>query len=232
MVPDQTDSPRTAEALAANKLRSAIVRGDLAPGAKIRQEVTAAQLGLSPIPVREALKTLAGEGIVVHQPQRGYFVTELPESAIRDVYTARSLVEAAAERAALPHLLPEDTTAMRALLRVQEIAVQEHNAVDMITTNRRFHFVIFDRCDNAWLTRFVTQLWDALDPYRVVSYRHMWLANDRQLIPNEILDEHRAIVAAIENAEYALALELLQQHRERSEVFVRALGAKPGLDDR
>ena len=74
------------------------------------------------------------------------------------------------------------------------------------------------------MTVFVTQLWDALDPYRVISYRRLWLASDEALVPNEIIDEHDAIATAIEKRKYDRALQLLDQHRERSETFVRTLG--------
>ncbi|MBC3840841.1 GntR family transcriptional regulator [Streptacidiphilus sp. 4-A2] len=64
----RTSLPRTAEAVALAELRDAIVRGDLAPGAQIRQSAAAQELGISIIPLREALKTLAGEGIVTYVP--------------------------------------------------------------------------------------------------------------------------------------------------------------------
>jgi DNA-binding GntR family transcriptional regulator len=227
MVLKRTELPRTAEAIAASALRSAIVRGDLRPGVKIRQEATAAELGISLIPLREALKTLAGEGAVTYLPQRGYFVTELPDEAIRDVYRVRALIEPAAERISLTLLDEHDTAAMRAALRDQERAVAERDAVEMIAANRRFHFAIFDRCDNAWLLKFVTQLWDALDPYRVLSYRRMWLDTDEELVPNEILAEHQRIVTAIEKGRHDRALALLDKHRSRSELFIGTLADAP-----
>src|SRR3977135_2626925 len=102
MALERTPLPRTAEGIAASELRAAIVRGDLAPGAKIRQEATAQELGISLIPLREALRTLASEGVGTYHPQRGYFVTELPNDAIRHIYVVRSLLETAAERGAGP----------------------------------------------------------------------------------------------------------------------------------
>jgi DNA-binding GntR family transcriptional regulator len=224
--------PRTAQAIAAHELRAAIVRGDLAPGTKIRQEATAQQIGVSLIPLREALKTLASEGIVTYHPQRGYFVTELPNEAIRQIYDARSLLEAETERNAMPRLTERETTAMRAYLRAQERAAEDRDAVEMIGANRRFHFAIFERCDNPWLVRFVTQLWDTVDPYRVLSYRRMWLAADEQVIPTEILAEHERIVTALEGRKHDRALRLLEQHRERSEAFVKVLvDAPPVAED-
>src|SRR3979411_1209728 len=112
--------PRTAEAIAAAELRAAIVRGDLAPGDKIRQEITAQQLGISLIPLREALKTLASEGVVTYQPQRGYFVTDLPDQSIHHSYAVRSLLEAETERPAGPRISAPQTEAMRTHLRTQQ----------------------------------------------------------------------------------------------------------------
>jgi DNA-binding GntR family transcriptional regulator len=223
MALERTPLPRTAEGIAASELRAAIVRGDLAPGAKIRQEVTAQELGISLIPLREALKTLSTEGIVTYAPQRGYFVTELPSSAIHDIYVVRSLVEGETERSAVARVGEDETTRMRAHLRTQERAAEDHDAVAMIAANRAFHFTIFERCDNPWLVRFVTQLWDTVDPYRVLSYRRMWVDSNDRAIPTEILGEHERIVGALEKRKHDRALQLLEQHRARSETFLRLL---------
>jgi DNA-binding GntR family transcriptional regulator len=215
--------PRTAEGIAAAELRAAIVGGDLAPGEKILQEATAQELGVSLIPLREALKTLASEGVVTYEPQRGYFVTELPIERIRELYVTRNLLEAEVERLAVPNLDDVALEIMRAQLRLQQRAVAERDAVEMIAANRTFHFTIFRRCGNAWLTRFVAQLWDALDPYRVLSYRRMWLQPDDELLPEEILAEHERIIDALESGDGDRALLLMREHRERSQAFLAAL---------
>jgi DNA-binding GntR family transcriptional regulator len=225
VVLQQTNLPRTAEAIAAGELRAAIVRGDLAPGAKIPQELTAQQLGISLIPVREALKTLTTEGLVTYQPQRGYFVTELPDQSIEQIYAVRSLLESETERLAVPRLGPEQTGAMRAHLRTQQRAAEDHDAVAMISANRSLHFTIFDRCENRWLVRFVTQLWDSVDPYRVLLYRRMWLDRSQWPLANEILAEHDRIITALEQGRTERALRLLEQHRGGSEVLLKVLVA-------
>jgi DNA-binding GntR family transcriptional regulator len=215
--------PRTAEGIAAAELRAAIVRGDLAPGEKILQEATAEQLGMSLIPLREALKTLASEGIVTYQPQRGYFVTELPLERIRELYHARDLLEAEVERLAVPKLDDGALEIMRAQVRAQRRAVAERDAVEMIAANRTFHFTMFELCGNPWLVRFVAQLWDALDPYRVLSYQRMWLQPDDELLPEEILAEHDRILDALESGDGEGALMVMSEHRERSAAFLAAL---------
>ena len=223
MAIQRTSLPRTAEAIAAAELREAIVRGDLRPGEKILQEATARQLGISLIPVREALKTLAGEGIVTYRPQRGYFVTELPVASIGDIYVVRNLLEREAEQLAIANMTEADIGAMHGHLRDQARAVETHDAVGMIATNRGFHFTIFARCPNHWLTRLVTQLWDTLDPYRVLSYRRMWIEDPAGRTPTEIVGEHERILAVLERRDARRALRLLQQHRTRSQSFLRML---------
>jgi DNA-binding GntR family transcriptional regulator len=220
---ERTSLPRTSEGIAAAELRDAIVRGDLAPGAKIRQEATAHDLGISLIPLREALKTLASEGVVTYHPQRGYFVTELPAAAIADIYVVRDLLERKAEELAVPRVRSVDLEAMAAELRDQARAVEERDAVEMIATNRRFHFAIFERCENPWLLRYVTQLWDTLDPYRVLSYRRMWIEDPTGEAPGAILAEHDRILIAVGRRNTATASKLLERHRKRSETFISTL---------
>jgi DNA-binding GntR family transcriptional regulator len=215
--------PRTSQDIAAAELRGAIVRGELSPGQKILQGVTAEQLGVSMIPLREALKTLAGEGIVTYEPQRGYFVTQLPLKRVRELYAAREVIEAEIERLAVPLAGSGSLATMRRQIQIQERAIADRDAVAMIAANRVFHFALFELCENSWLLRFATQLWDAIDPYRVLSYRRMWLQQDDEMLPGEILAEHRGILSALEAGEETTALARLREHRERSQAFIAAL---------
>lgn len=198
--------------MALAELRDAIVRGDLAPGAPIRQSATAEQLGLSIIPVREALKTLAGEGMVTYAPQRGYTVTELGPHSVDGIFRVRELLEGEAEQNAAAHLRPEDIAVMRAALTDQRAAMEAGDVQRVISANRRLHFALFDRCANEWLLRFVTQLWEALEPHRALSYRRAAAAGDL-VRAQAILDEHEEIVAAFEGGETDLALRRMAEHR-------------------
>ncbi|MBI0377179.1 GntR family transcriptional regulator [Streptomyces albiflaviniger] len=208
----RTSLPRTAEAVALAELRDAIVRGDLAPGAPIRQTTAAQELGLSVIPVREALKTLAGEGIVQYVPQRGYTVTELTAESVDGIFRIRELLETEAEASASVRLRAEDVAAMRSALEAQRAAVVAADAQATIVSNRRFHFALLDRCDNEWLLKFIRQLWEALEPHRALVYRRAAAAGDVAR-GEAILAEHEGIVTAFEQEDIPLALRLLAEHR-------------------
>lgn len=212
MVLKRTSLPRTAEAVALAELRDAIVRGDLPPGAAIRQSAAAEQLGLSVIPVREALKTLASEGMVSYQAQRGYTVAELRPESVDGIFRVRELLEAEAEAVAAARLRPQDIAAMRTALDAQRAATDSGDAHAAITANKDFHFALLERCDNEWLLRFVRQLWDALEPHRALAYRRTAAQGDRTRAL-EILDEHLEIVTALEQGDPTAVLPVLSAHR-------------------
>lgn len=203
---------RTAEDVAVTELRAAIIRGDLPPGAAVRQDATAREFGLSVIPVREALKTLTAEGLVSHRPQYGYVVTEVDPDDLDGIHRVRDLLEGEAERFAVRHVNRPNLTVMRASMRAQQAAARSGDAVGVITNNRCFHFVLFDLCDNPLLYRYVRQTWDALDPHHAVFYRRTLIAGDTER-PDQIRGEHRAIVDALAARDLDRAVALLVEHR-------------------
>lgn len=208
----KTTLPRTAEEVALAELRQAIVRGDLPPGAPIKQDATAQELGLSVVPVREALKTLAGEGIVAYRPQRGYMVAELHPDSVDGVFRVRDLLEGEAERIAVGRIRPEGLVRMRTAQEEHYKAVKDGDAVRVIMSNRSFHFELFDLCGNALLLRLVRQTWDSLDPHRALSYRRAMARSDVRRY-EQIAGEHQAIVARLEAGDPDGAAQLLAEHR-------------------
>jgi DNA-binding GntR family transcriptional regulator len=220
--------PRTSEAVALAELRDAIVRGDLPPGAPIRQSATATELGLSVVPVREALKTLAVEGIVVYEPQRGYTVAELTPGSVDAIFRVRELLEAEAEESGVTQMRPEDLACMRVALEAHRDAAKAGDAAAAMAANRAFHFALLDRAGNEWLLRFVRQLWEALEPHRALSYRRAAVTGERGRA-DQILVEHSGILAALESGNRDEALRLLDAHRRGGQSdFHRLLSPSDG----
>jgi len=93
--------------LAAQEIRRRIFAGELRPGTKIDQDAVAGELGISKLPVREALITLDHEGVVEHIARRGAFVAELTRDDIRDQYRVFGLVSGLAAERAAKSLSPE-----------------------------------------------------------------------------------------------------------------------------
>jgi DNA-binding GntR family transcriptional regulator len=212
--------PRTAQAIAVRELRDAIVSGDLAPGSKVIQEAAAQRLGISVIPLREALKELAEQGLLEYRPQRGYFVVELTSSGLARLEEAREVVEDAAERAALSQIDAERIYRIRAAAADHEAAFHQADSQRLSDTNRRFHWLILEPCDNPYLLRFVTQVWEGLEPYRGVVYRRADMSDARSALAPDILADHREIVEAIATGDVAAAQARLARHRRLSDAIL------------
>ena len=199
----------TAQGAALTDLRDRIARGDLRPGEQIRQELLAVELGLSVVPVREALKTLEAEGQVVYAPNRGYFVARLNLKELTEAYRIRELLEDEAVARAIPRLGKEDITRMREAIRDVERCSKAKDIVAGTAANRRFHFTLFGAADMPRLGNFIRMLWDSTDPYRSLYFadaRHRRLVND----------EHAMILEAVCDTDIDCAIKLLRQHRDNA----------------
>jgi len=98
----------TAQEGVLRELRLQIASGKLSPGQQVIQDALAASLGVSRVPLREALKVLEGEGQVIYHPHRGYFVADLSVADLVEVYRIRSILEDEALRVGVPLLTNED----------------------------------------------------------------------------------------------------------------------------
>lgn len=200
------------EDVAVAELRAAILRGELPPGVAVRQDVTARKFGMSVIPVREALKTLTAEGLVIHRPQLGYVVAELDPGELDGLYRVRELLEGEAERIAMRRVNGAKLAVMQAFMHAHRVAVCGGDAVGAVANNRRFHFVLFELCDNRLLRRYVRQTWDALDPYRAAWYRRALVVGDSVVVEG-IHSEHQGIVDALAARDFDRAVDSLAEHR-------------------
>ena len=208
-------SVATAQEVVAAALRQAILDRELKPGEKVRQEEMARRLGVSVIPVREALRALAGEGQVTYRPRQGYVVAELDVGDLEEVYRLRELLESEAVREAMPRLTDEDVDRMEGLFAHVAGAA---SVAEAMKANRRAHFVLFEAAGKPILLRHIAMLWDSTEAYRALYYS-----------TTRVDDEHRAIVAALRARDAGRLLDLLDAHRDRA---LTALGAvlAPGRD--
>lgn len=198
--------PPTAQEFVLSELRQAIVSGRLAPGEPIRQDALAEQLGVSRVPLREALKILEGEGQVTYRPHRGYFVADLSLDDLLEVYRIRQLLEAEAARRAVDLLTEADLGRLVEAQREVDKAGEASDIVTMTAANRRFHFTLLEAAGMPRLMRLIRILWDATDTYRAVYY------NDEQN-RQRVSREHDVIVSAVRSRDVELVVRVLDEHR-------------------
>jgi DNA-binding GntR family transcriptional regulator len=208
--------PPTAQEAVLAELRRLIVTGRLRPGEQIVQDALAAELGVSRVPLREALKILEGEGQVRYVAHRGYFVTQLSLPDLLEVYRIREILEAEAVRVGLPQMTTEDVDRLTEAEREVQAAAAAADVAGMTQANRRFHFALIEACGLPRLVRILGLLWDATEVYRSVYFTE---PGNRERVDAE----HHELVAAVKAGDIARAVEVLDEHRRHAVAALRLL---------
>jgi DNA-binding GntR family transcriptional regulator len=204
-------------ALAAERLRALILRGDYAIAQQLRENELCQILGASRIPVREALHRLAGEGLVEIRPNRGACVSSPSKDELREIAEVCRLLEAHLLRLAVPSLKPDRLTRAEAFLETLDLI---DDPLEWARVNWRFHTLLYEAADRPLIIELLTGL-------RARAERAMLiLVSDRQR--RAVLNrEHRAILTCLRARQAASAVEKLDAHLlgGRNEVL-RLLGKK------
>jgi DNA-binding GntR family transcriptional regulator len=211
--PAEPEAPAAAGAASvrvANYLRDLILRDELRPGDRIRQEEIAARLGASRLPVREALRMLEAEGLTEHEPNRGARVPRLTRHEVEVVYRMRERLEPLALAESLPVLTTVDHT------RLEEVQRQIEQVTDLdrfLELDREFHLGTYAGCRIDPLTSIVTRLWNSTQHYRRAFVAlggpgRMWVVNS----------EHRLILDAVVRRDEEDAQRFLEGHIRRTRV--------------
>ncbi|MBB6351044.1 GntR family transcriptional regulator [Nonomuraea muscovyensis] len=208
--------PPTAQQFVLGELRRAITTGRLRPGDPIRQEALAEELAVSRVPLREALKTLQGEGLVTYQAHRGYFVERLSLDDLREVYLIRELLEAEAVRRAVARLTDETLQAAERAQAEVERAAAAGDVLAMAEANRRFHMTVFEAAGLPRLVRMIRTLWDSTDAYRSVYYGE---EGNR----HRVIEEHRAVLGLLRRRDADAVVRTLAAHRTHAVTAIEAV---------
>ena len=215
------ERPLTAPEAVLAEIRREILSGQWAPGTPIRQDAVASALGVSRVPVREALKILEGEGQVSYVPHKGYVVRELATDELVEIYRLRELLEAEAIRQAIPKLTETHLTRMQdAMVRMEGLDPSDLAA--LADHHREFHSVLFDAADRPRLQHLLRLLRDAAEVYRIL------LSSDADTLARTAA-EHREIHAACVDRDTDRVIELHEQHRAHTvELLLPRLRAAAG----
>jgi DNA-binding GntR family transcriptional regulator len=213
--PERTESAEQRSQVATDRIRELIAQQLLLPGEKILQVDLSEKIGVSRSPLREALRTLESEGMVEYVPNRGYVVTRLDSSDLRQIYRMRELLEAELlSNIRVP--TKAEFSSLTALNRELGKAAAEGAIHKMLELNRGFHFGIFSLSDRARIRREVERLWQLSEGYRAT---YLGLPETR----SRIVDEHRGILAALKDPDIPLLQSLSASHRQASQDLVIAL---------
>jgi len=197
-------SHMTASAFATQRLREAILNGELGPGDRLQQHFLAAKLGLSHVPLREALQRLEFEGFIAISPRRGAFVVPLTAADAAEIFELRVNLETTALRASAKHLSPEQR------LLATEICRHADGVKDKLAygeVNWQFHRALYAACQRPRTLNLIETLWRNASRYSMLlRHRAPYLRQSQQ--------EHWDILEAAGKQDPELACRLLRAHIE------------------
>lgn len=203
MIYERAAPPASRTDFVLESIKAAILSGQLRPGQALVEAELAASLVVSKTPVREALKTLAGSGLVVMSPYKGAAVRVVDADLASAVYEVRTLMEPEALRRAVS--INADFSEARAALTEATAALSTADQADMSLINRRFHRALYASCGNPLMIKILDDLRDQTALITVAGWgiQPTWEAE---------LGEHQAVLVAAERGDADRAAELLRRH--------------------
>lgn len=208
------------------ELRQALVRGEFAPGARLRVEDLTRRFAVSSSPLREALNRLSGQGLVRILENRGFRVAPLTAEGVADLARVRALVECEALRDSMAH--GDDAWEAQAVAAAHALALCERRLGnearvlddDWSARHRAFHLSLYAACSSPLLLDLADVLYDNAERYR------RWAARHRQA-PRRKHDEHQQLLTAVVARDADKAVALLRTHLGRTaELVASALEAQ------
>lgn len=188
-------------------MRALILSGELARGTRLPQDHLAKRFDSSITPVREALRVLESENLVVSEPHRGVRVAGVSFERVKATYIVRRLLECYAIRRAATRLSPHDLRQAEQILERLNAATLHQDSEAIRELNHQFHFFFYERCGVPALSEEIENLWRAF-PW------DMMLSSPEPSYTSEL--EHAAILDAVKAGDPDRASEALEVHLGRS----------------
>ena len=188
-----------------NTLRQAILRGELKPGERLMEIQLANKLGVSRTPIREAIRKLELEGLVLMIPRKGAEVAEITEKSLRDVLEVRRALEELAVQLACEKITKEEIRELERVAKEFQQVVNSSDITEIAEVDVCFHDIIYTATDNQKLIQLLNNLREQMYRYRVEYLK-------RDGVFPQLIAEHEAIIRHIENNEKEKATEVMCRH--------------------
>jgi DNA-binding GntR family transcriptional regulator len=191
----------------ATSLREAIMSGAIVAGAPLRQEDIGQQFGVSRPPVREALKQLETEGLIIYRPRRGYIVASIDPSDVEEIFEIRMLLEERAAFLAAKRRTDDDIRKLEAMAKGMEgmKMLTTDDAAQFSVHNRAFHGLIYQVSGRRLIAEIMQTLENKVERY--IRYGSINVGDSER-----VHEQHRAIVAAFRDGNAKLMGRLCRDH--------------------
>lgn len=194
-------------------LRQAILKGELEPGERLMEIQLAERLGVSRTPIREAIRKLELEGLVLMIPRKGAEVAKISENNLRDVLEVRRSLEELAIDLACQRMTPEELLELTKTEELFSQAVREGDAMRIAQTDERYHEIIYNSTKNEKLVQILNNLREQMYRYRLEYIKD---ADKRQIL----IVEHEHILRALKAHNIAEAKGAVREHIDNQQLTV------------
>lgn len=194
-------------------LRQGIITGEIAPGERLMEIPLAKQLGVSRTPVREAIRMLELEGLVVMIPRKGAEVARITEKDLRDALEVRCALEELAVVLACKRITREGKEQLKSACIAFREAISTKLVPSIVDSDIAFHDTIFEATQNRRLVTLTHNLWEQVYRYRV-EYVKDFSYHD------VLVSEHDAITNAVLLGDEELARQVMRKHIYNQEAIV------------
>ena len=188
-----------------NTLRQAILRGELKPGERLMEIQLANKLGVSRTPIREAIRKLELEGLVLMIPRKGAEVAEITEKNMLDVLEVRRALEELAVKLACERITEEEIQELKDAADAFQKILSEKDITKIAEADEAFHDVIFKSTGNDRLIQLLNSLREQMYRYRLEYLK-------REEDHPQLLEEHQQIIDRITRKDQSEAAELIDRH--------------------
>lgn len=187
------------------QLKDMLARGELKPGEKISEPALCARFGVSRTPLREALKVMAAEGLIILSPHRGARVARISPEEVNEIFPIMGALEALAGEGACARATEADIARIQKLHDEMVECYKAFDAPGYLRINRQIHEALFDIAGNAALTQLYQTLMVRIHQVRFVAQK----SKDRWA---EAVADHEAIVAALRARDGQRLGAILKEH--------------------
>lgn len=189
-------------------LRQAILRGELKPGERLMEVRLAKKLGVSRTPIREAIRKLELEGLVLMIPRRGAEVADITEKSMRDVLEVRRALEVLAVSLSCDRISGEQIEALKEAAEEFDRSLTLDDVTRTAEADVHFHDIIYRSTDNQRLIQLLSNLGEQMYRYRVEYLKH------REFHP-QISREHKELISYLEAGQKGQAEEKIAVHIDK-----------------
>ena len=222
LIPITLDSYKPLREIVFETLRDAIINQVLEPGERLMEIQMADEMGVSRTPVREAIRKLELEGLVIMVPRKGAYVAGISVKDIHEVFEVRTSLEGLAASLAAQIITPEELDEMERNLFLEAGELAGNNLRSIVEIDTSFHDLLYKAAKNQKLFQMVNNLQEQLQRFRSAS-----LARPGR--SKTALDEHRKILEALALGDAKLAQKLAMEHIESAETAMMASIESQGL---